>query len=128
MNRAGRTLGLPRNADGPTVRLEKVAETDHYLVGDQRIQVKLNLVRIVLDCESQALSEAGYMGIHADSRLVKGVAPQDIGSLSPHAWQGHKILESLWNLATEPVAEHLTTRPDGLGLVPVKPGRADLRF
>jgi hypothetical protein len=128
MNRAGRTLGLPRNADGPTVRLEKVAETDLYLVGDQRIQVKLNLVRIGLGCEFQALSDAGHMGIYTDGGLAKGVAPQDVGSLSPHTWQGHEILDSLWNLATEPVAERLTTRPDGLGLVPVKPGRVNLCF
>jgi hypothetical protein len=108
--------------------LEKVTKTDLSLVGDQRIQVKLNFVRIVLGCKSKALREPSHVGIHADSRLVKGVAPQDIGSLSPHAWQGHEILESLWNLAAEPVAKHLTTRPDGLGLVPVKPGRADLRL
>ena len=125
-NRTSRTLGLPRKTDGPAVRLEQVAETDFHLIGDQRIQIKLNLIRVRLSGESEALGKTGYMGIHTDSGLAKDITQQDIGGFSAHSREGDEVRKLLRNPVAEPIDEGPTTPLDRPGLVPVKPGRTDL--
>lgn len=125
-NGTGRTLGFPRETDGPAVGLEQVAETDFHSVSHQRIQIKLNLIRVGLSGESQTLGKTGYMGIHADRGLPKDITQQNIGGFSAHSREGHEVFEFSRDLATEPIDEGLTTPLDCPGLVPVKPGRTDL--
>src|SRR3990172_7656714 len=122
----GRAIRLPGQADPPTVGLEQMAEPDLFLIGYQGIQVKLNLIRVRLGTEPQTLREASHVGVHADRRLAIGVAPQDVGRLPAHPWQGQEILECPRDLALEPGDDLLTTLLNGFGLVPVKARGADL--
>src|SRR5437016_13537989 len=105
-----------------------MAESDFVLVGHERTQVKLDLVGVGLARQSQALCQPADMRVHPDRRLAERIASQDIGGLPAYAREGHEIFECFRNLALEPTYEFAATFLDGLGLVAVKAGAADLRL
>ena len=126
MGQAGQALRLSGQAYCATVRLNQMAEPDLHRIGHYWIQVVLDLVRIRLITETQALGKATHVGIDADGGLAKDVTPEDIGGLPSHTWQGDKILQLPWDLSPELGYDLSTTLLNSLGFVPIKTGGADL--
>lgn len=71
--------------------LEQVTEAHTLCLWYQRDEIKFNLVRIGVRCETQSLRESHNMGIDADRRLAEGIAEKDIRRFSTDAGQRQKI-------------------------------------
>ena len=95
------------------------------LLGDQGHQVELNLYRVLLTGEPQALGHPAHVGVHYETRDAEGVAQDDVGRLPADPRQFDQVIQVSRHLAAELLNQNPTEGLDTLGLLTVEPGGID---
>ena len=95
------------------------------LLGHQGHQVELNLYRVLLAREPQALGDPADVGVHHDARDAEGVAQDDVGRLAADPRQFYQVIQGSRHLAAELRHQGLADGLEALGLLMVKAGGVD---
>ena len=95
------------------------------LLGHQGHQVELNLYRVLLAREPQALGDPAYVGVHHEARDAEGVAQDDVGRLAADPRQFYQLIQGSRHLPAELRNQGLADGLEALGLLMVKTGGVD---
>jgi hypothetical protein len=91
-------------------------------------KIELDLVRIAVLRQSQALRKAHDMGIDTDGLLGKGVAEYDVGGFSADAGKTDQIIQTVRHFSAETLDDLHATIANRARFVAVKVDPADLLF
>jgi hypothetical protein len=108
--------------------LEQVTEADSLPFRHDSGKIELNLVRIAVLRESQALRKAHDMGIDTDGRLGKRVAEYDVGGFSSDAGKTDQIIQMVRDFSAETLDDFLAAIANCARFVAVEVDPADLLF
>ena len=95
------------------------------LLGHQGHQVELNLDRVLLAGEPQALGDPAHVGVHYEARDAEGVAQDDVGRLAADPRQFYQVIQGSRHLAAELRNQDPAEGLDALGLLAVEAGGVD---
>ena len=95
------------------------------LLGHQGHQVELNLYRVLLSGEPQALGDPAHVGVHYEARDAEGVAQDDVGRLAADPRQFDQVIQGGRHLAAELRHQDLAEGLEALGLLAVEAGGVD---
>ena len=115
---AGRPAGV---ADAAAVKNQGVVEEGPAVYREQRLEIPLHLVRVVVAAELQPAGEAADVGVDRDPGPAEGIAGHDISRLAADAGQGEQGVEVVGHLAAVAVHQLLGGRDDVLALVRNRP-------
>ena len=93
--------------------------------GQKRVQLELQLHRIIEFGETKSLREACDVGVDRKAGKSEGDASYDIAGLAAHAGEGDEIVEVGRNLAIEAPEQRLGHADQASGLVLIEAGRVD---
>jgi hypothetical protein len=124
-----RAIGFSGGATAPAVPDQPVTEQGPEVAREDGHELALNLFRLTLAGELQALGKAGDMGIDDDAVIeLKGVAEHDIGRLAADAVELDESLHGLGDLAMVQVEEGLATPLNVAGFGAEESDAADILF
>ena len=85
-------LGTPGDADLPAVQDEPQAERPPLLLGEQRVDLELDLDGVGLLAQTEAAHESPDMGVHRETRKPEGDTSDHVGRLSANTGEGDEVL------------------------------------
>jgi hypothetical protein len=91
---------------------------------DERHQISLDPVRIVLRAQAEALVHALHVGIDGEARDPERDAQHQVGGLAGDTAQGHQLLQAARHLALEVFHDVARGRLDRTGLLSEETGAA----
>jgi len=104
---------------------EKVREASPVRARDDSLQVALDLHRVFLAGQTQALGESANVRIDDDPLRMSELGRDDIRGLSGDTRESEEILETARNLAVELLEQHTHRAANRFRLLPEEAGRID---
>lgn len=112
-------------ADPAAVEDDPVREHRPLALREDRTDLRLDLLRVLLLGQLPAAHQSTEMGVHRDPRHTERIAEDHVGGLAAHSGQLHQVLDPAGHLPAEVVPQGLRQTEQGPRLGPEEPGRPD---
>jgi hypothetical protein len=115
-----RALWISGGANLPAVPDELVGESGPPQPRDEPHEIKLDLHRVLVTSEPEALNNSAHVSVDNDTGSVEGGPKNDVGGLSSDSGKGDQLGKGLWHLAAKTINERDAAALETLRLVPEK--------
>src|SRR6266508_2534115 len=114
------------DADAPAVPDQQVRKAAPVLARDEANEVPLDLHRIFVAREAEALRETANVSVDNDPLSLAELGGDDVGGLACDTWEVDQLLEPPRHLAVELLQQHLHRPAQRLRLLTEEAGREDV--